>query len=428
MKQAVVHVTREMAVLISCTCSNLDCASPSVITVTISNTETITETLAYAIPSSSVVALSSTATASSKEGVSTTLTIYSTYTTFVSIALPVTTSSTIDQGPYYFSVHDGSTVWLGGKTPPVTDSYIKTVTTTVLVEPVPSSVSLSSSEELSITSTKTVILTSFLTKQPFTETVTETGSPAPTSLGALSGTGSYGWNSSTSISREISVGTTRSGKFTSGAYATRAAGFISIEKPLYSEPATVFSRRKIQKMKARQAGTFITATINGVVVSWPYPPPTTPAPSSASTIAASIPYGAPSAMSSSILTMIQSTISTPTISVASPESLCSDDVTTSAFTSLFPLVTTTTTLPAAAISFGPPSVKHSGFSTTLVESLVSATSTPTATYAGVSVAPYSNMSTTSTASASTTSSICAPAIINSGNFTINVCCRLPSCH
>ena len=69
-----------------------------------------------------------------------TATSYQTYTNLFSLEHAASSSAAGEKnaGPYLFAVNNGSTTWLGGKTPPATDSYVYGKTTLV-VQPIPMS-------------------------------------------------------------------------------------------------------------------------------------------------------------------------------------------------------------------------------------------------------------------------------------------------
>ncbi|KAA6414004.1 MAG: hypothetical protein FRX48_02366 [Lasallia pustulata] len=195
------------------------CEAVSTVYVTVSGPPTI-ETFNLIDASSAIISTASsveaqpyiwTGVAAAGTSIDTTaaVTSYLTYTEVFSVIEGPTTSATADQGSYYFTKENGTTVWLGDKTPPVTDALV-TGTTTVVVEPTPGSVFTSSdlttsggvatSSGVSLpnptsavpeapaaaTSFSTVFLTIVTTEQA-TETITETTYTAPTSTRTLAG-------------------------------------------------------------------------------------------------------------------------------------------------------------------------------------------------------------------------------------------------
>ena len=374
------------------------CSSPLTVFVTVSETATLTETVVL----NSLVSLpghqhKSVDTSSVPAEITATSTIFVTHTNVFSV-FEVTSTASADQGPYYFSVNDGTTEWASGKTPPAAYSQVLK-TETLAIVPVPSTSSMK--EVPTTTSTFTILSTSFVTNA-LTETIVETiseplttltnivtvyltadvvnvTSAAPTSLKSFTGIGSYGWNSSSTLQQAagVTAGATGTGLPGSHTYATGASGVIA---PSFwsknSAPATTKSVL-INKMKARQVGAIVTATINGVIVSW-----TNTYDGSTPTTALPLISKAPISSSTALINSSTTPISSSTD--------CSSLTTISMSYSSTPVSSTTapigssTSMSALAIPFGPPSVRHSTYANsttttavTLSTGFVSATRTST---------------------------------------------------
>ena len=212
-----------------------------------------------------------------------------------------TSSTTTALGLYYFSVDNGTTTWLGGATPPPAQSYV-VQTSTFVLQPVQSvspdlfttkqihttststttievtsfltvlteAITLPSISSADSTSTTTVEVTSFSTVF-LTETLTDStpsATTAPTASGFASiGAGSYGWNATTLHYGKSTEGW--SGTIGYSIYAT-AASSVRAPQPSrpYPETALISPRHPANRKNARQVGAIVTATIDGVVVTW----------------------------------------------------------------------------------------------------------------------------------------------------------------
>ncbi|MCJ1438142.1 hypothetical protein MMC27_007529 [Xylographa pallens] len=260
---------------------DLTCAPASTIIVTVSTTATVTETanLATKITSSNAGpdTISSASSFHSVPFLTTsvgdlteTTIIWKTYTSdssAVEASSPTPTSPA--SGLFSFIVVNGITSWLGGFTPPATDSFVL-ATATVVIEPVPTSPSLSSTMQaqspVPVTSIETIQLTSIYTAD-LAEKLTESASATSVSAaaGSFHGIGTHGWNATT-LTRITHV------KHGSGTahlpYATGASSGLA-RHPLVplSGSALIPSSWPTQKEK-RQVGSIVIATIDGVVVSW----------------------------------------------------------------------------------------------------------------------------------------------------------------
>ncbi|KAI4132444.1 MAG: hypothetical protein LQ347_002574 [Umbilicaria vellea] len=280
------------------------CEAASTVYVTVSGAPTI-ETIDLVDAPSSIISTASSVKAqpyiwtgvtpadTSKEIIAI-FTSYVTYTEVISIAEAPTALATADQGPYYFSEENGTTAWLSDKTPPATDALV-TGTTTVVVEPIQSSLVTSSglinsavlatssgvplpsgptstvlAAPATSTSFSTIFLTLFSTKQ-ITETVTETTFTVPTSTRNFAGLGSSGWNNSLTTLQTVKVGWTISGASTQwdGQKAVPYTIIHTLQSGYSSSLSKATASGYVPKNKMeRQVGAIVYATINGVAVSW----------------------------------------------------------------------------------------------------------------------------------------------------------------
>lgn len=225
-------------------------------------------------------------------------------------AIPkMSTPAVVENGPYYFTADDGTTVWLGGKTPPA-GVPLSISTAIVTVKPIPPTLRVSSGGSPESTTYSTVFLT-VTSKVYETETVTKTvpvvitsvvttssfvsvsssntgplASPVPfianapsaakaslvatTPSKSFNGLGLSGWNatSKTLLKEKVVVNANESAKLVrqqtgvKDSLATRPGAATLLATPSYSSNAT-------NKIGVRQLGSIVVATIEGVVVSWP---------------------------------------------------------------------------------------------------------------------------------------------------------------
>ncbi|KAI4100516.1 MAG: hypothetical protein L6R37_005431 [Teloschistes peruensis] len=242
------------------------CGPLSFVTVTV-NAPPVTKTLAPPLnpfppaPDGSTVPAQTAAIPGASSEATTTLSSTSilTDTNFV------TTSNVQDlglpqDGSFSFAVVDSTTTWLGGKTP---DSSVELVTNTLVVTIVPQPVTTPSIEHAlaadgdTTTSYKTISSTSY-----YTHHLTAGPLPAPTSLSSptpnfLPYLRHKGWNTTLTTLQKL-----RSGAAPSNAWPTYTAIWATSVKWI---PTTSLDPKPKQ---ARQVGAIVTATINGVVVSW----------------------------------------------------------------------------------------------------------------------------------------------------------------
>ena len=213
----------------------------------------------------------------------TTHTVFETVTSVISTVqgTPTATTTAGDEGPYYFSVHNGITTWLGGHSPAPSISYV-IKTSTVVIQPSPTMNMLSSTEDsqatstenihITSTSTKTIRLTTFITER-LTETLTVSSTSGVSGVASTS-TGyspykysSYGWNATASRFKTISL-KTGSGMDWPGYYATGSPSGTAPHSIAYPKVPAYAPRGLKLHGREPQVGAIVTATINGVVVSW----------------------------------------------------------------------------------------------------------------------------------------------------------------
>ena len=349
---------------------------------------TVTETVKSAAPSMfpiQAVAESAMPTASPLDttGVTATATIYLTYTNIVSVFQATSSSSVADQdkGPYYFSVSDGTTIWLDGKTPAAVDSFV-TLTTSIVVAPTPSSSDSSDMNEKHSTSTSTVFMTKVVSEFS-TETLTKP-STVPTSAKSFAGIGAFGWNGTTTSAQKAVSGASGIGSAGPMSYATNIGySYSSVPQfaTSYTKAAQIVSTNATKIREARQIEMYVTATINGVVVSWINnwhgDSPATPTPSDTSSTMLTVEMVSSGKRLGQYMASYQRLIKVMLASLAMAPSFYGSSlpptfttVPSSAFSTMY---SSSSSLTEGAVPFGPPTVHHSGQPTTIVESLVSVT-------------------------------------------------------
>ncbi|KAL8727932.1 MAG: hypothetical protein Q9181_005523 [Wetmoreana brouardii] len=172
-------------------------------------------------------------------------------------------------GNYYYAEEDGTTTWLGGKTP-ASGAELVTNTRVVIIQPQPVTTGPSSiatvseaasgPEDGTSTSFATVLSTSFyttyLTKALSLEAVS-TSLPAPKLTPYL---GQYGWNATFPTLQTLNSGTAPAKSSDFGVEPTATWNSVSG----VTSAASLIAKRK----HPRQIGAIVTATIDGVVVSW----------------------------------------------------------------------------------------------------------------------------------------------------------------
>jgi hypothetical protein len=177
-----------------------------------------------------------------------------------------------NEGLYYFTEHDGTQVWLDGKTPPADSSFL-TSTTFITLEPIP--ISFANSAEVSTknaaegstvsTSYSTISLYSISTAYQ-TKVVTST-IPAPTaSAKVFAGLRSTGWNTSFTSNE----GGGKAGDCTKRILGQTGAIEKECIRPEASavDPAPASSANATKQLEVRQVGAWVVATIDGALVSW----------------------------------------------------------------------------------------------------------------------------------------------------------------
>ncbi|MCJ1312133.1 hypothetical protein MMC25_005807 [Agyrium rufum] len=218
------------------------------------------------------------------------VTVFSTLTETISLVGPPV--STSDQGPYFFSVISSSTVWAGGRTPPISISQILS-TSTVLVSPVPFI-------SFSVSATTTVLPLTITITETETHTVTET---LPGASHKPVKTFTHHWHNHT-----LYVASTSQGSASRSPIGT-------VTQPKDKPTPSNLASHKMH-IRARQLGVVVTATINGVVVSWTneYGGPPVPTTSLTPTIQAPTPIS----VSVTSATLSPSTLSEFAVSVEPP--------------------------------------------------------------------------------------------------------------
>ena len=165
------------------------------------------------------------------------------------------------QAAYSFTVDNGTTTWLGA-TPPTSASLI-TSTQVISLEPVPPGYVASPAEVTPVTSYLTVSSTETLTKT-YMANQTLAILTASASAGAYTGLASRGWNSS--MSTLITVKSPAIGSVT---LAEKLAQKSITAYPMVPSGLVPFPHGNAARQnKVRDVENIISATIDGVVVSW----------------------------------------------------------------------------------------------------------------------------------------------------------------
>lgn len=272
------------------------CSSESVVFVTVP-AHTVTKTVT--VPLEKVVGAAGTETAPAVsqvpilKDITATLTSYVTFTELRTIVPVIPTPSAsgqaskltgsnqdsayvnANQGPYYFSEHDGTLVWLDGKTPPAGGSY-RTSTAFVTVQPVPTDFAVSAEENALSTAEGTTVSTSYSTISLYsvstiyqTKVVTST-IPAPAApVKGFVKLGSSGWNTSftsTLKEDENKIASSTAQPILGQTGATENCDTHSETSTTY--PAPTSSASVTKQLEARQLGALVVQTIDGVLVSW----------------------------------------------------------------------------------------------------------------------------------------------------------------
>ena len=165
------------------------------------------------------------------------------------------------QAAYTFTKDNGTTTWLGA-TPPASASLI-TSTQVISLEPVPPGYVAPPAEVTPVTSYLTVSSTKTLTE---TDMATQTLAvlTASASAGAYTGLASNGWNSS--MSTLITVKSPAIGSVT---IAEKLARYSITVYPIVPSGLVPLPRgNAARQKKVRDVENIISATIDGVVVSW----------------------------------------------------------------------------------------------------------------------------------------------------------------
>ncbi|MCJ1398743.1 hypothetical protein MMC11_001944 [Xylographa trunciseda] len=448
--------------------NDLSCTLASTIIVTVSTTTTVTETVDLTTKStySSIAGPDAFSSATSSGlvpilttsvgDITETTVIWKTFTSessVVEISSPASTSPA--SGLYSFLVVSDITSWLGGATPPATDSFV-TATATVVIEPVPITPSLSSTMQaqsrVPVTSIETIQVTSVFTAD-LAETLTESASIPPVSATAsgFHGVGTYGWNATT-LTR-VTHAKHGSGTVDHPHATCASSGFAHHSiKPYYG---SALNKSGWHTNDKRQVGAIITATIDGVIVSWTNsydggPPTDAPVPASytiwSGTVSASVvtssvvatsvgatssmedpPLG-PSVLSSSgfaIWSADSQTTDSTTIEATFTTATFTETTLTAAFTTAAPLVTTSSSF-FNTLPLFPSTHTRWTRSTIVTENSVPVyTVVPVATssFTPLTITPFPNTTstvglTTTTTGLTASSSACNVPDQDIGNFTI----------
>jgi len=199
--------------------------------------------------------------ADTSQDLTATLTSFETITNVVSLMTATATLVKTDQGPYSFAEHSGTTIWLGNKTPPMSESIVYK-TNVITVEPVPTSTDVASAAAPTTTSFSTLSLTT-VTSETFTETVTEPSSSPVASARPFTGVATYGWNSTLTTLLKVQVGLKGSDRVQSTGFVPETSAGTG-----HGRPSPYATGQPSESLAARQVGAIVVATIGGLVVSW----------------------------------------------------------------------------------------------------------------------------------------------------------------
>lgn len=248
-------------------------------TTTIYATTTVTASVELAAVSSNAGTPSPVADPTDVTGTST---AFETMTNVVSLVqAPAASSSESKEGPFSFAEHSGTTIWLGGKTPPASASQSTVyLTKAITVKPIPTGVDVSdtamtppgtgTSEAAAPTTTSfTTLSLTKTTSETFTETLTEPLSILSPSARPFTSLGVYGWNATATTLLKVPAVAKGSDQIQP---TTHAAVFDGPMPSLVGTgtlaAAAYATGNASDNLAERQVGAVITATIGGVVVSW----------------------------------------------------------------------------------------------------------------------------------------------------------------
>ncbi|KAL8716966.1 MAG: hypothetical protein Q9225_005751 [Loekoesia sp. 1 TL-2023] len=235
------------------------CGSLPTVTVTVTASQA-TETVINAANPLTPVPSDVTTTLSS--------TNFLTNTKVVTVAdVPVSAPSQLNafqDGNYYFPEDNGTTTWLSDKTP-TSGAVLVTNTLIVTVQPQPVTetstiVAASSSEDTTTTSIVTISSTSFYTHYLTKALSLQSASTSVPSARLSPYLGSYGWNATLSAVQRLK----------SQAIAPQSSDAYVANDAVWPSPSPVPTAASYvtKRYHPRQIGAVVTATIDGVVVSW----------------------------------------------------------------------------------------------------------------------------------------------------------------
>ncbi|KAL8828097.1 MAG: hypothetical protein Q9170_006746 [Blastenia crenularia] len=241
--------------------SEYECGPVSTVTVTVTNEANPLPSNTSLAPPSAEVAT----TVDSLTDITTTLssTTFLTNTKVISVADAPTPVPAEDDN-YYFAENDGLTTWLGGKSPTF-GAPLVTNTLVVTVQPQPvtetsNTEAASSSEDETTTSFTTVSSTSFYTHYLTKSLTLQTASSPLPSANLPPHPGSYGWNATLSTAQRLKSQTT----------VPQPSDASIIGNTTWLTPSAVPAMipPTVRRYHPRQVGIVVTATIDGVLVSW----------------------------------------------------------------------------------------------------------------------------------------------------------------
>lgn len=178
-----------------------------------------------------------------------------------------------NQGPYYFTVHGGTTYWIGGKTPPAGKSY-STSTTIITVQPIPSSIPLSNEDSTSYSTVTLTRISLVWNEIELIKTLPKDSSvltyPASTGISTASTTSinrleSTGWNTTSTSPKFLASDSDTTSRKPARHQLNAGNKFRTHSR---NSQKLTRSGNATKSLEARQLGATVFATIEGVLVSW----------------------------------------------------------------------------------------------------------------------------------------------------------------
>ena len=171
-------------------------------------------------------------------------------------------------GPYSFTEDNGTTSWMGGRTPPASAQLI-TSTSFITLHPVSTVISDPSQETTTVMtamSYSTVIPADKVTST-FTKSLVYYVPSVSASAKGYSAYSSAGWNASLTTFLKLKIAPTTSPGSASSVQESSMSNFVADDITAYVTP-TAYGIPPRHRIKARQVGAAVVAKIDGEAVSW----------------------------------------------------------------------------------------------------------------------------------------------------------------